>query len=928
MRRTWLVVFALVFALASIAHAQESPLTRYELDVALDPDARTLAGTMRVDVVNDAADPIEAMTFLLLGNLGREPNPYVAPALQDGTYPDGFDPAWTEVSSVTAADGASLPFAYETMPPELQTFSLGRSLLRVSLPAPLAPGERFELALAFETKFPHASAIDNVYYRDVFTWRFGWYPVVMPADAINAGRFALPNADYGARITVPEGYVLASGADRVALAAEGDGTQTYELAYTAAARSFPLAISPDFEVVSLAHGSGVTIESFYLPGHQAEARLAASFAASLLTYYEERFGPYGYERLAIVDNPSPGTYGMAADGMVLLGTDNYRLKDVVAPGVMDRFLEWLLAHELAHLWWGIGVGADFNAENWLSEGFAQYLSLTYFEDRYGASEPNVFEGLGDGVLQNLVGSEFGYFNLRRHNVELPYLIGLHNRFDEAIVKQADEVDYANNTFTRIYNKGYLVLRALEGTIGREALFEALNAVYERFRHRVASVAAFQQAVEAASGRELDAFFADWLHGAVRFDPAVTGVESSETDDGYETSVSLRKDGGGALPVEVAAETESGQRQVQRWEAGQAEGTLAFVTDSPVKSVHLDPRELLPDADRANNHWPRKLVWSWDEAVMPLDAYYVRFNGLGLQGGFRTDHAWSVSVVPRVEIEERAEDEREAAMRLLLDGTAAFNASLGRSLGASGSLAVSGYEPAAARPNPGIDGEIGLNWTGFAHPETGAPGTYWYSRHQARLSVGALGEASDPLPYASLILNRTEAPRMLLNNRLSVRAGLGGFVGAQWTGTQRARLAPSLYLDLTLSLGAGLGALPEAFQLDLSELESFEASGQRKAAGGVELVLPPLRNLDFSVVNLALLDALRFSAFARGGQVWSDGGAWAFDDPKVEVGGRATGTLTTLLGLVLDVSLGYAYPVLGAEEGAGGSLFFSVSSPLL
>jgi len=165
-------------------------------------------------------------------------------------------------------------------------------------------------------------------------------------------------------------------------------------------------------------------------------------------------------------------------------------------------------------------------------------------------------------------------------------------------------------------------------------------------------------------------------------------------------------------------------------------------------------------------------------------------------------------------------------------------------------------------------------------------------------------------------------------RVSLRAGLAQgkpFFSGEWSGYKRLRLAHSIYLDLRASAGAGLEALPEAFQLRLDKLHGFaeDFAGDRKVFGQLDLVLPPLRALDFSLMNLALLDSVTFSGFVQGGQTWAVGGAFSSDRLKAEAGVKANLGVSLTLGLAVNFNVGYAYPVLGAPDGAMGKLFLDV-----
>jgi len=951
-----LFIFTILFVSVT-GFAQEAERTHYDIDITFDPDTRLLSGVQQVNYYNDTGETLDEVIFFLFGNLSREPNPYVDLSLIDAGYPEGFDPSWTEIHQVTDESDQAMTFSLEAMPPTFQTFSIDDTIARVKLAQPLAPGARVKFDIEFETKFPHAANIDAIYYKNVFVWRFAWNPVAVPESMLINSELILPNAHYRVRMTLPEDYVLAAGAEHQTEESLEDGLRTVLLENDVAVRSIALAISQDFEVYTLNHGVA-TIDSYYLPGHESQARLAASYAGNQLDYYVKNFGEYSYLRLAIVDVPAPGTYGMATDGMILLGTDNYSLKDLMVPGLADRVLEWLVAHEVGHLWWGIGVGTDFNEENWLSEGMAQYLSITYFEDQHGAFGPNMLDHLGEGLLESFVKDEFGYFNLRQHNVEVAYLNVFLNRLDEAIIKKSEDVEFSNATTLLTYQKGYLVNRALEGVIGREAMFETLNTMYERYNHEVASVELLQQTAEEVTGQDLDFFFNSWLYGDDFIDVAVNQFVSRETDtEGFETDVQLLKSGQARYPVTIRVTTEDGETVDQIWEADSEEASLSFSTTTQVVSVAVDPLEMMPDVDRYNNFQPRKLDVKFGEAALPLDAYAIRVDNTGISGRLGLKHFWGVTFVPRFEAAEdtQAEDDHDhddeepagfralngdddhhkdnsdrllGDNRLYLDGVAAFGMFLDRGMSVSAVMTMTDFDVEATNPDPIFNANLGLDWALFEHPSIGTPGKFWFPANNFRFSVGALGKLSDPLAYAGIDFTRSDSLTLAMTNTVSFRAGVhesGPFARAAWTGSKRTRIMHGTYVDATLTLGSGLESLPELMSFSLSELQGFPESfsGDIKAFGRLALALPPMSDINFSLLNLAMLENVTLTAFAQGGQLWNHTHSLEFDmdQVKAEVGAQVRVDINLPLGLPLSLSIGYAYPVLGGDEDSIGQLFF-------
>ena len=924
------VVLTLIAGVATLfaIGAAAVEFSRYDVVVTLDPRTDTLAGTQTVDYVNDGEEALEAITFLLIANQGRDPNPYLHPAVQDAQYVDGFDPTWTKILAVTDGLGDPMDYRLETVPPAVTTYSLNDGLLRVRLAEPLEPGGRVKIAIEFETKFAQALQGDNTINRDVYIWRFGWNPMACPSGHAEQGRFELPAAFYDIELRVPSDYAVAAGTERQQIVAEDGEWKTLSLRSDVPTRSVPLAIGKDLDRFRMSW-EDVTIDSYYLPGGESAARLAATYAADILTYHSEHFGPYASKRLVIVENPAAGLYGMAASGMILVGTSNYRLKDVPARGILNRLLDYLLAHEIAHQWWGIGVGVDFNAENWLSEGFAEYLSYTYFEEKYGGFGPNLFSHLEGGFIEEAIRSLFGSWNLRHQLAELPYVELLKIGFDEAIVKPRAEVDYLNGLTVRTYNKGYLVLRALDGLVGHDVMLQILRQFHTRYNNLIPGVEDFRRVAEEVSGRQLEGFFNSWLYGDDTFDVAVEGLDTSRSDDGHETVVYLSNEGTAVYPVTVRAVTADGEELDATWTGDAEQGTISFVSLTPVVRVHVDPLEASPDTNRFNNHFPRRVVLKhpfledgW-KIGQPLDAYFISISPMSISGGFRNDHQWALSVVPQIdEIDELTDPDR-----LRFTATALFAANLSRELSVNGLATLTDYDPGAGVGS--LNAQLGLTVLRFEHPNIGMAGRYWSPAHQLRIVVGTLGDLPRPTVYVGLDYARLDILQHYLQNTLSLRLGIPGFgdepFGAfEWNGFKRFRLAHMLYVDVDLAVGRELiGTSPEPFRFSLERLHAFQEdfANDRGVFGRLTLRFPPLaRGLSYSLLNLAHVDSLYASLFVQGGQTWAAADCMGLSDLKLEAGVESTVTVTSLLSLPLGVTIGYAYPLFGVEDDVEGKFF--------
>jgi len=932
--RAVLAIAVLFLGAAVVSGWAQTPATStsYDIRVSLDPETDTLVGTQTVTIANLTETAADEFTFALIANWGAEENPYLHPALLDDGYTSGFDATWTRVDRVTDADGNALAFHHEASPPALQTYSLQNVLLVVELPTVLEPGETALVEMSFQTQFARGLLGDNCVYRDTYVWRFGWHPIVVGESAWR-GAFELPAANYRVALTVPSSYRAYGGADRQDTVDESAGLTTVELISDRPTRSVPLLIGRDLAAVT-STWNGVTIEAVYLPGGESYARAALSHAADILAAHSQYAGELAASRVVIAQNPTPGFFGLAADGMVLVGSSLIDLRDMPARGAYERLNEYLLAHELAHLWWGIGVGADFNAENWISEGFAEFLALTYFEDVHGAMDPNLLSSLQPGFVEDLLVDAYGDLNLRRHMEELPYLRLLQLGFDEPIVQPIAASEHLNGLTIRTYNKGYLVLRALHGMLGDDVMHRLLVEAHEAWMGRLMSVAALQDLAERVSERDLDVFFRDWLYGSVEADAAITRAAIEKTDDGYVAYVHVDR-AGPTLPVRVQATLDDGASIHRTLEPGAEPIVVEFTSATRFASFSVDPDEVLPDANRYNNHWPRRLLVSHPFQAtegptvgMPLDAYVIDISAFGISGGFRNDHAWSLMMLPHVDATDGAFPSTDNPFGEL-DLVGSFIGVLSREITVSFTGSLTAWRPGTW--DGALETRLSLDLFTFTHPETGTPGRYWYPSWQQTLSIGTTGSLSAPIPYLSWTASWDGFPTHMLTHALTVQFGIPGagsdpFGTVTWNASRRVRLAHLLYLDIAAEVAETLFPdLPDPFLFSLDELHAFPylPAGHHQVFASLELVLPPwVRNARYALFNLTQIDTVTASLFLQGGRTTANCVTACEPGDRWEAGAKLTVSFPLFLGSAGALSVGYAHPLYGVD--GEGTLFLEVA----
>ncbi|NJN96877.1 MAG: M1 family metallopeptidase [Anaerolineales bacterium] len=144
-------------------------------------------------------------------------------------------------------------------------------------------------------------------------------------------------------------------------------------------------IAGPFQAVSES-AAGATVTSYYLPGHEAAARLVLAHATASLRLYSDTFGLYPYTELDVVEAPL-NFRGMEYSGLALIGEDLYQGdQPETAAGSTRSRLAFLVAHEVAHQWWYGVVGNNPYQSPWLDEGMAEYSAFEYYRSVFGESE--------------------------------------------------------------------------------------------------------------------------------------------------------------------------------------------------------------------------------------------------------------------------------------------------------------------------------------------------------------------------------------------------------------------------------------------------------------------------------------------------------------------------------------------------------------
>ncbi len=424
----------------------------YILNVTVDFEALTVAGTAEIWYTNNEREDLDAIYLRLYPNA------------------DYYEEGETRVDAVNV-DGGAAAFTFEDSE---------HTILKVPLPRPLAPKDQTRLQIAFVVTVPRRS--DRFGYSEGVMSLGHWYPMLAVYDdegwnldpyVALGDAFYSDVAFYTVHLSVPEGTVVAASGVEVGRILQRPPGMTV-VYVSGATRDFALALSTEYQTVS-AQVEDTTVTAYYLPGDEQGGRRALQVAADAVEVYNARFGRYPYTELDVAETSftvlgAPG--GMEFPGIVFISTEFYQPDSFFASE-----LDVVVAHEVAHQWWYGVVGNNQVDEPWLDEAFATYSSIIYFEDKgdAGAAE-TVF--LSQAIL--------------------PYQLAQMLGGDAPL--QTSLLDYGGDLITYqsiVYGKGALFLARLREILGDQDFFALLQQHYQAHKYDLLSSDDFRRGIEAA-----------------------------------------------------------------------------------------------------------------------------------------------------------------------------------------------------------------------------------------------------------------------------------------------------------------------------------------------------------------------------------------------------------------------------------------------
>ncbi len=279
-------------------------------------------------------------------------------------------------------------------------------------------------------------------------------------------------------VTAPDHYQVISNGKKVE-----ETNLTGHLRFTHWKESAPLPTKvmvigvSDFAMNNAGSVDCIPVSTWVYPEDRDSGFVHYAVAKNILQWYISHIGPYAFEKLANVQSKT-----------IFGGMENASCIFYFENSVNSKGIESLMAHEIAHQWFGDNVTEQDWPHLWLSEGFATYMTDLYLEDKYG------------------VDSLRGLLSAQRADV-----IIFSKKHKMPVVDTTESQHLMRLLNANSYQKGAWVLHMLRTKLGDGLFWKSIRAYYKTYYERNANTTDLEKIFEQVSHQDLHTFFKQWLY---------------------------------------------------------------------------------------------------------------------------------------------------------------------------------------------------------------------------------------------------------------------------------------------------------------------------------------------------------------------------------------------------------------------------------
>jgi len=320
----------------------------------------------------------------------------------------------------------------------------------------------------------------------------------------------------------------------------GPGVRKHTLKFetTPKMSTYLVALAVGDFVCESGSADGVPIRICATPDKKGQTGLALEAAAEILRYYNRYYSvKYPFKKLDVVAVPDFAAGAMENTAAIFYRETRLLADSKTASVPVRKDIALVLAHEMAHQWFGDLVTMKWWDDIWLNEGFANWMETRPLK----AWKPEWHKEL-DEVRSNQIAMQLDSLRSTR-----------------AIRAEASTPEEINELFDPIaYEKGAAVLRMVEAWVGEEPFRTGVNAYLDKFKYSNAKAEDFWGTLAASTGKPVDTVMATFVD-----QPGVPIVDTTIKCDAERGSVSVSQEVRKTAPLQtwripVCVKTPSGQ----------------------------------------------------------------------------------------------------------------------------------------------------------------------------------------------------------------------------------------------------------------------------------------------------------------------------------------------------------------------------------
>lgn len=369
-----------------------------------------------------------------------------------------------------------------------QSFDHNGEQLYIQLSHPTIAGKPIELAITYHSDNPQrglyfVAPTEHQPDKPVQVWTQGededsryWFPC-----------FDYPGqlATSEIRVRVPKPYQAISNGELVDTVEEGDA-KIFHWVQKAVHPSYLMTLAVgDFDEIR-DEWEGIPVTYYAQKGRKDDAQRTMGKTPKMLAFFSDRFGyryPFPkYAQVCIKDF----TFGGMENTSCTLLTDRCLLDERAA--LDNTNSEMLVAHELAHQWFGDLLVINHWSHAWVKEGMATYSEVLWTDDQYGADEA-------------------AYYRL---NEMRRYLSEDKSRYRRPMVTHIyrEPIELYDR---HIYEKGACVYHMIRTELGDELFWQAIHGFVNKFAHKTVETLDLIRTIEETTGRNLRFLFDQYVY---------------------------------------------------------------------------------------------------------------------------------------------------------------------------------------------------------------------------------------------------------------------------------------------------------------------------------------------------------------------------------------------------------------------------------